>query len=98
MKRTVTAMEARKRLGELLETVYHRGDEVIIERAGKPMAVVIPAAKYEAVMQHSREELRKTVQELREANANVPPEEIYADVAEAVREVREQRARARRTA
>jgi prevent-host-death family protein len=40
VKRTVSALDARRRLGELLESVYHRGDEVIIERAGKPMAVV----------------------------------------------------------
>ncbi|MBI2767008.1 MAG: type II toxin-antitoxin system prevent-host-death family antitoxin [Chloroflexi bacterium] len=33
-ERTVSALDARRRLGELLESVYHRGDEVIIERAG----------------------------------------------------------------
>ncbi len=47
MKRHVSAVDARKRLGEILESVYYRGDEVIIERAGKPMAVVIPAQQHE---------------------------------------------------
>ncbi|MEX0781673.1 MAG: type II toxin-antitoxin system Phd/YefM family antitoxin [Dehalococcoidia bacterium] len=94
MKRRVTAMEARKRLGELLESVYHRGDEVVIERAGKPMAVVIPAARYEA-MERNRDELRKLIAEIRAANAADPPEEIYADVAAAVREVRDERSRKR---
>ena len=33
MKRKVSAVEARRRLGEILEGVYYRGDEVVIERA-----------------------------------------------------------------
>ena len=37
MKRSVSAMEARKRFGELLEEVYYRGDDVIIEIADHDM-------------------------------------------------------------
>lgn len=48
MRKTVSAMEARRRFGELLEDVY-RGDEVIIERNGKPMAVLVSPAGYETV-------------------------------------------------
>jgi hypothetical protein len=36
MKRRLSAVEARKRFGELLEGVHYRDDEVVIERAGKP--------------------------------------------------------------
>ncbi len=92
MKRRVSAMEARRRLGELLESVYHRGDEVVIERAGKPMAVVIPASRY-AAMERDWEEFWAMVHRIQERNANVPPEEIYAEVEEAIREVREARRR-----
>jgi prevent-host-death family protein len=49
MKRTLSAVEARQKLGEILESVYYRGDEVVIERAGKPMAVVVPARLYENI-------------------------------------------------
>ena len=42
MVKTVTALEARHKLGELLEGAYHRGDQFVIERAGKPMAAVVP--------------------------------------------------------
>jgi prevent-host-death family protein len=42
MKRKLSAVEARKKFDEILKGVYYRGDEVVIERAGKPMAVVIP--------------------------------------------------------
>jgi prevent-host-death family protein len=97
MKRRISAMEARKRLGDLLESVYHRGDEVIIERAGKPMAVVIPAARY-AAMERQREEFWKMVEATWEKNKDVPPEEIHADVEAAIREVREAKRRTRRSA
>lgn len=49
MKRTISAMEARRKLGELLEGVYYRGDEVIIERGGKPMAAVLPIERLYAI-------------------------------------------------
>ena len=42
MVKTVTALQARHNLGELLEGAFHRGDQFVIERAGKPMAAVVP--------------------------------------------------------
>lgn len=97
MKRTVTALEARRRLGELLESVYYRGDEVVIERAGKVMGVVIPPARYAAI-EENRKELWKMIDELHERNKDVPPEVIEAEVDEAVREVRAARKARRATA
>ena len=90
MKRKVSAVEARKRLGELLEGVYYRGDEVVIERAGKPMAVVIPAERYET-MERSRERLFELIEKNWERNKDVPYEVIEREVEQAIREVREER-------
>lgn len=42
MLKTVSALQARHNLGELLEGAFHRGDQFVIERAGKPMAAVVP--------------------------------------------------------
>lgn len=91
MRRTVTALDARRRLGELLESVYHRGDEVVIERAGKPMAVVIPAARYEA-MERNRERLFAMIDQVHERNKDAPVEIIQADVDEAIAKIRKQAA------
>jgi prevent-host-death family protein len=95
MKRRVSALEARKRLGEILESVYYRGDEIVIERAGKPMAVVIPSERYEA-LERERERanmrLMEIIQKNWEKNKDVPPEVIEHEVEEAVREVRAERA------
>ncbi len=89
MKRTVSAVEARKRLGEILESVYYRGDEVIIERAGKPMVVVIPAERY-ATMLQNRERLFDLIEKAQERNKDVPYEVIQREVDLAIREVRGQ--------
>ena len=90
MKRRISAVEARKRLGEILESVYYRGDEVVIERAGKPMAVVIPAERYEA-MEKSRERLFELVEENWEKNKDVPYEDMEREVQKAIEEARTRR-------
>jgi prevent-host-death family protein len=81
-------MEARKRLGELLESVYYRGDEVVIERAGKVMGVVIPARRYEA-WERRRERLFDFIERTQQANRGVPEDELEAAVTDAVKEARE---------
>ena len=87
MKRTLSAVDARKRLGEILEGVYYRNDEVTIERAGKPMAVVVPAHVYEAI-NASRERVFKFIEENWERTKDIPAEEIESIVDEAVRAAR----------
>jgi len=87
VKRRISAVEARKRLGEILESVYYRGDEVVIERAGKAMAVVIPAERYEA-MERDRERLFELIEKNWERNKDVPYEEIEREVQQAIEEVR----------
>jgi len=42
MEKVINAVAARRRLGQLLEEAFYRGDVFIIERAGRPMAAVIP--------------------------------------------------------
>jgi prevent-host-death family protein len=90
MKRKLSAVEARQRFGEVLEGVFYRGDEVVIERAGKPMAVVVPVERYES-MERSRERLVDLIEENWERNRDVPSKQIQRDVALAIKEVRGQR-------
>lgn len=90
MKRTLSAVEARQRFGEVLEGVFYRGDEVVIERAGKPMAVVVPLRRYES-MERSRERLFELIDSAQSHNKDVPHEVIETDVAEAIKEARAQK-------
>jgi len=75
VKRKVSAVDARKRLGEILESVYYRGDEVVIERAGKPMAVFIPVSRYQE-MEASRDRVMELIEMSHEKNKDVPYEVI----------------------
>lgn len=86
MKRTVSAGEARQRLGELLEGVS-RGDEVVIERAGKPMGVVVSMARYEA-LERRRARFFELIDQAQQHNRDVPPEELAREVELAIAEVR----------
>jgi len=46
MCETVTAMEVRNRLGDLLSRAFYTGEQFIIERRGKPMAVIMGMDEY----------------------------------------------------
>jgi len=83
-------LKARGNLGQILEEVYYRGDEYIIERAGKPMAAVVPVEQYEQ-WRKEREELFALVDRVRERNREVAPEEIERDIAAAVSAARKRR-------
>ncbi len=64
MTEHVTAMDARQRLGELLDRVHFRHDAFVIERKGKPLAVLVPVQTLDRMRQAARAEvvvvLRKT--------------------------------------
>ena len=51
MKRVVTATEARIRFGELLRRVAENRESVIVERGGKPQAVVLSVSEYERLVE-----------------------------------------------
>jgi len=90
MRKTVNAMRARGNLGQILEGVYYRGDQYIIERSGKPMAAVVPVEQYEQ-WRKEREAFFALVDEVRERNRDVEPEAIQRDVAAAKRAARKRR-------
>jgi prevent-host-death family protein len=90
MRKTVNAMRARAKLGQILEEVYYRGDQYVIERAGKPMAAVVPVEQYEQ-WRKEREAFFEAVGAIRSENTDVPPERLMQDVAAAKRAARRRR-------
>jgi prevent-host-death family protein len=83
----VNALKARQNLGQLLEEVYYKGDQYVIERAGKPMAAVVPLWQLEE-WQKRRERFFGAVEELQQQNQEVEPEVIEQEVRKAIRAVR----------
>lgn len=51
MIETVSTLEIRQRLGDLLNRVALRHDEFVIERKGKPLAAMVPVERLEQMQQ-----------------------------------------------
>jgi prevent-host-death family protein len=51
MYKTISALRARQTLGQVMNEVALKGDDYIIERAGKPLVAVIPIEKYQSLQQ-----------------------------------------------
>ena len=47
MSETVSTLEVRQRLGDMLNRVALRHDEFVIERKGKPLAALVPVERLE---------------------------------------------------
>ncbi len=58
MSRTVSASEAKNRLGALIGWVLENRDDVIVESRGEPKVVLMPYGEYEE-MQKIKEEVRR---------------------------------------
>ena len=87
MVKKVNALKARQNLGQLLEEVYYKGDQYVIERAGKPMAAVVPLWQLEE-WQQRRAQFFAAVEDVQQHNHKVKPEVIEHEVREAIRAVR----------
>jgi len=81
MKETVTTIEVRQKLGDLLNRVDLRHDEFIIERKGKPLAALVPVEKLEQMDRAARLHLlevlerQKGISSLSQAEADLLAEE-----------------------
>lgn len=90
MIKTTNALAARKNFGQLLEEAYYRGDEIIIERAGKPMAVIVSIEEFEN-WQTERERDFAVLDKIIERTKDIPAKKIATLVDEAVKAVRKRK-------
>lgn len=51
--RAVTATQARTHFGELLEQVVQNDEAIVVERSGRPVAVILPFARYDQMLQRT---------------------------------------------
>ncbi len=86
MLKTISAMKARKNLGQIMNEVSIRSDSYIIERNGKPLVAIVPVSFLE------EQELKKkgflNLLDKAQSNSNVTEEDIQNDIREAIKEVR----------
>ena len=87
--RRMSAREARANFGDLLGLVYYTKEPVIVERKGRPFAVVISPEDYE-VLRKQRERAWAAIEQVQERNADKDPDEVLADVTAEVEAVRQE--------
>lgn len=87
MEKIISAMKARQNLGQIMNEVSLRGDDFVIERAGKPVAVLVSMDKYKILLK-DREEARTAVSRIREKIKSEDPEIVEGLINEAVAEIR----------
>jgi prevent-host-death family protein len=106
MNRTILETQVMKisdvkaKLSSLVNEVYRKERRILVEKAGIPVAAIISANDLERLVQFERdwEERFEVVDRMREAFKDVPPDQIERDVAAIVREMRDEREAARRSA
>jgi prevent-host-death family protein len=64
MYKTISALKARQNLGQVMNEVALKGDDYIIERAGKPLVAVIPMERYQS-LQKDLDEFFKSLDMMR---------------------------------
>lgn len=54
---TVTTLDVRRHLGDILNRVAIRHDEYVIERKGKPLAAMVPVSRLESMRRAAKTHL-----------------------------------------
>ena len=90
MVKRMSAREARNSFSDLLGLVYYSKETVIVERRGRPFAVVISPEDYERLLQE-REKRFAVFDEVRAKNRDVTPEEAEMDAAREIAASRKER-------
>jgi prevent-host-death family protein len=94
MAKRMSAKDARSKFSDLLGTVHYGGEEVIVERSGRPVAAVIPVPVYERLVAE-RQTRFEVIERVQSRLPKTSAEAIETDVREAVAKVRSRRAAGR---
>ena len=60
MAKNLSALKVRQNLGRVLDEAYYQGQSVIVERANKPMAVIVPIKEF-LTWQESKAQLSQII-------------------------------------
>jgi prevent-host-death family protein len=83
MLKKISAMKARQNLGQIMNEVSLRGDDYIIERAGKPMVVIVSMEKFQ-ILQKDQEAAMSALDQIWKKMKDESPETVKKTINEAV--------------
>jgi len=91
MRKEVSTTELREKLGELLDGAHRNGDQLIVKRADKPLAAIVPIQAYQEMLQQ-REKTFSVLDRIWEKVPAVSEDEAQADIEQAIAESRAEKA------
>lgn len=90
MLQPISIAQARSNFSDLLGEVYYGGKRFLIEKLGKPFAVLIGVEEYKR-FEEMREYFFRKMKAERAKNQEIPFTQVEKDVAEAIDAVRKQK-------
>jgi antitoxin (DNA-binding transcriptional repressor) of toxin-antitoxin stability system len=87
MVRTVTVLGMQKNLGRLLQQVDAKGDQYVVEQAGRPIAAMVPVWQLKE-WRARRDRFFAKIDAVRRRRPLATPRAIGRDVAEAIERTR----------
>ena len=91
--KTIPAVEARVHFGQIMRKSFKNGDCFLVEKSGIPMVAIINADDY-AKLTQEREERFKILDKIKSKLPRAGEEEVRADVAQAIAQIRKKKSRA----
>ncbi len=92
MTQTIKASDVRQQWSELINKVFRKETQVIVEKSGIPVAAIVSADDLARLNRYDqeRQERFKILDEIGEVFKDVPPAELEQEVAKALAAVREE--------
>lgn len=87
MRKEVSTTELPEKLGELFDGIHCNGDRLIVKRADKPLAAIVPTQAYQEILQQ-RKKTFSVLDRIWEKVPAVSEEEAQADTEQAIAEGR----------
>ncbi len=92
--KTMSVQQARDHFSDLLGSVYYTKEAVVVEKKGKPVAVVVSPEAYERLIEQearAKERFWQAAERIRERNKAKDPDAELAYITQVVEEVRQER-------
>lgn len=84
MLQSISIVQARNNFSGLLGEVYYGGKRFLIEKLGKPFAVLMAVEEYQKYEQ-AREYFFDKIKNVRQKNQEIPLIKVNKDIAEAIK-------------
>ena len=91
MTKRMSVRDTCANFSDVLAQVRYGQEPIIVERKGRPVAVLISPEQWQQYQDEVRNRFFEAVDQLQERNRDADPDEVERDVTEAVEEVRRER-------